>query len=108
LPWSSGFDEAIPLPHGLTLVTLKDAGNYITKLPKAEHEAPQWQAAMEALILVATKGGPTMLARIGGRNGPAQAGRRKRISPMPSRLSRFSKTECCIPLAGFSSGSCWA
>jgi hypothetical protein len=23
-------------------VTLKDAGNYITKLPKAEHEAPEW------------------------------------------------------------------
>src|SRR5260370_18413663 len=41
-------------------------GNYITKLPKAEHEAQEWQAAMEALILVATLGGPTMFARIGG------------------------------------------
>jgi hypothetical protein len=29
------------------------------------HEAAEWQAAMEALILVATSGGPTMLARIG-------------------------------------------
>jgi hypothetical protein len=37
----------------------------ITKLPKAEHEAAEWQAAMEALILVATSGGPTMFARIG-------------------------------------------
>jgi hypothetical protein len=45
-------------------VTLEDAGNYITKLPKAEHSAPEWQAAMQALILVA-RGGPTMLARIG-------------------------------------------
>jgi hypothetical protein len=27
--------------------------------------APAWQAAMEALILVATHGGPTMFARIG-------------------------------------------
>jgi hypothetical protein len=34
-------------------------------LPKAEHVAPEWQAAMEALILVATHGGPTMFARIG-------------------------------------------
>ena len=42
-----------------------DAGTYITKLRKAEHQAPEWQAAMEALILVATSGGPTMLARIG-------------------------------------------
>jgi len=34
-------------------------------LPKAEHKAAEWQAAMEALILVATLGGPTMFARIG-------------------------------------------
>jgi hypothetical protein len=35
------------------------------KLPKAEHTAPEWQAAMEALMLVATLGGPTTFARIG-------------------------------------------
>jgi hypothetical protein len=39
-------------------------GTYITKLPKAEHEAPEWQVAMEAQILVAERGGPTMLPRI--------------------------------------------
>jgi hypothetical protein len=55
----------IPLPRGRQLVTLKEAGTYITTLPKAEHEAAEWQAAMEALILVATLGGPTMMARIG-------------------------------------------
>jgi hypothetical protein len=53
------------LPRGRYLVTLQDAGTYITKLPKAEHEAAEWQAAMEALILVATSGGLTMFARIG-------------------------------------------
>jgi hypothetical protein len=63
--WKRLFDEPIPLSRGRELVTLKDAGTYITKLPKAQHEAPEWQAEMEALILVATKGGPTMLARIG-------------------------------------------
>ena len=56
--WSRKFDEPIPLPSrrakgpagkGRQLVTLKDAGNYITKLPKAEHTAPEWQAAMKAL-----------------------------------------------------------
>jgi len=47
-------------PAARQLVTLQDAGNYITKLPRAEHEAPEWQAAMEALILVATCGGLTM------------------------------------------------
>jgi len=59
------FEEPIPLPRGRQLVTLEDAGRYITKLPKAEHEAAEWQDAMEALILVATIGGPTMFARIG-------------------------------------------
>jgi hypothetical protein len=63
--WKRRFDDPIPLPRDRYLVTLGDAGNYITKLPKAEHEAAEWQAAMEALILVATSGGPTMFARIG-------------------------------------------
>jgi len=63
--WKRPFDDPIPLPDGRRLVTLEDAGNYVTKLPKAVHEAAEWQAAMEALILVATLGGPTMFARIG-------------------------------------------
>jgi hypothetical protein len=63
--WQREFEDPIPLPRRRLLVTLQDAGNYITKLPKAEHEAAEWQAAMEALILVATSGGPTMFARIG-------------------------------------------
>jgi hypothetical protein len=35
------------------------------KLPKAEDDLPEWQAADECLILVAEKNGPTMMARIG-------------------------------------------
>ena len=69
--WSRKFEEPIPLAprgkgarQGMQLITLKDAGEYITKLPKAEHTTAEWQAAMEALILVATLGGPTMFARI--------------------------------------------
>ncbi len=65
MPWSTRFDDPIVLPDGRKLVTLQDAGTYITKLPKAEHEALEWQAAVEALILVASHGGPTMFARIG-------------------------------------------
>ena len=63
--WKREFDEPIPQPSGRSLVTLKDAGTYITKLPKSDHATPEWQAAMESLILVAEQGGPTMLARIG-------------------------------------------
>lgn len=63
--WKRPFDDPIPLPRGRQLLTLEDVGSYITKLPKAEYEAEEWQSATEALILVATLGGPTMFARIG-------------------------------------------
>jgi hypothetical protein len=63
--WQRPFDDPIPLPRGRQLVTLQGAGTFITKLPKAEHDAPDWQAAMEALLLVAELGGPMMFARIG-------------------------------------------
>jgi hypothetical protein len=60
--WSREFDDPIALPGGRVLMTLMDAGNYIAKLPKAEHSVAEWQAAMECLILVAEKNGPTMMA----------------------------------------------
>jgi hypothetical protein len=53
------------LPRGRQLVTLKDAGNYITKLPKADQQIEEWQDAVEVLLLVVKSNGPTMLARIG-------------------------------------------
>jgi len=37
------------LPRGRQLVTLEDAGTYITKLPKAEHEAKEWQGGNGSL-----------------------------------------------------------
>ena len=68
--WSRAFEDQIPLPRGRLLVTLKDAANYITRLPKAEHESPQWQAAIEALITAAEGRGPPMHARIGVMRAP--------------------------------------
>jgi hypothetical protein len=65
LPWSTAFDDPIELSDGRQLSTLNDAANHIMSLPEAEHWQAEWQVAMEALILVAEKGGPTMLARIG-------------------------------------------
>jgi hypothetical protein len=79
LGWKRSFDDPIPLPRGRQLVTLEDAGTYITRLPKAEHEAAEWQAAMEALILVATSGGPTMFPRIGVMRALNRKGRESRL-----------------------------
>jgi hypothetical protein len=51
--WDREFSEPILLPKGKKLTTLRDAALYITKLPKAEHDADEWQVAMEALLPVA-------------------------------------------------------
>ena len=64
MSWDRRFADPIELP-GKNLITLRDAALYITKLPKAEHDAEEWQAAMEALLLVAEHDGPPMFARIG-------------------------------------------
>ena len=63
--WSARFDAPIPLPDGRELATLLDAGGYVEALPAKIQLRPEWQAATEALLLVAERGGPTMLARIG-------------------------------------------
>jgi hypothetical protein len=63
--WKRRFDEPIPTPKGKPLVTLKDAAAYIMGLRKKEADTAEWQAAIEALMLVAEYNGPTMMARIG-------------------------------------------
>jgi hypothetical protein len=55
--WKRPYDDPIPVPCGRELVTLEDAGDYITKLAKAEREAPEWQTAAGALLLVADAAG---------------------------------------------------
>ena len=57
--------RACRIAQGQKADHLADAALYITKLPKAEHDAKEWQAAMEALLLVAEHDGPTMFSRIG-------------------------------------------
>jgi hypothetical protein len=63
--WDQRFFDPITLPGRKPLVTLRDAAEYITELPKAEHDVDEWQAAMQALLLVAKQDGPAMFARIG-------------------------------------------
>jgi hypothetical protein len=74
--WQRTFDDPIPLPDGRKLITLRDAATFIAMLPKREHDAPEWQAAIEALMLVADLGGPTMFARIGAIRALNRASRR--------------------------------
>ena len=61
--WQRKFEDPIPLPSGRQLLTLKNAADYIMKLPKTESDLPEWQAAIEVLLLC-SRSGPTMMARI--------------------------------------------
>ena len=62
--WERKFEDPILLPGGRKLVTLRDAAAYITSLPKKESDLPEWQTAIEVLMLV-SRSGPTIFARIG-------------------------------------------
>ena len=46
-------------------MTVRDAADYMMKLPKAEQNLDAWQTAVEALIMAAEDRGPLMHARIG-------------------------------------------
>jgi hypothetical protein len=62
--WSREFSEPITVPKGRKLVTLRDAALYITKLPKAEQQAPGWQTAAEVLMMIGERGCDPLMARI--------------------------------------------
>jgi hypothetical protein len=57
--WSRKFEDPIALADGRELITLRDAADYITSLPKKESDLPEWQTAIEALMLC-SRGGHTM------------------------------------------------
>jgi hypothetical protein len=66
MPWSTPFDEPIPLRGGRRLATLQQAADYIMKLPEDVQQQERWQVAVENLINAAeTGGGWLMFARIG-------------------------------------------
>jgi hypothetical protein len=65
LSWGQQFFDPIELPgRKKPLVTLRDAAQYIIKLPKAERDLPQWETAIECLMLVGEHGGDPMFPRI--------------------------------------------
>ena len=45
LSWDRAFDDPIILTDGRELVTLRDAGEHITALPKATQRKPEWALA---------------------------------------------------------------
>ena len=63
--WKRSFDDPVTLPDGRELRTLRDAADYIIKLPNAEQQLAEWQTAGRILIGVAEGRDLMMHARIG-------------------------------------------
>jgi hypothetical protein len=63
--WERPFDQPVPLPNGPPARTLRDAANYIKKLPKSEHDTPEWRLAIQMLIDAAEDRGPMLFAKMG-------------------------------------------
>jgi hypothetical protein len=63
--WERPFDQPVPLPTGAPARTLRDAANYIKKLPKSEHDSPEWRLAVQMLIDAAEDRGPMLFAKMG-------------------------------------------
>jgi hypothetical protein len=65
MPWSTPFDDPIPLRGGRRLTTLQHAADHIMKLPEEIQQQERWQIAVENLINAAEIGGGwLMFARI--------------------------------------------
>jgi hypothetical protein len=64
---------------------LRDAALYVTKLPKAKQELPEWQAAAEVLMLIGERGGDPMMATIAMLR--ALHRHKPRTAPAPRRKS---------------------
>jgi hypothetical protein len=66
MPWSTLFDDPVPLRRGRALRTLQEAADYIMQLPDDAQRETHWQIAIEHLINAAEQGGGwVMFARIG-------------------------------------------
>jgi hypothetical protein len=84
LGWPRPFDDPV-IADGEPLITLRDAAEFILRLPAAEQRRPEWQAAIEVVIMAAEDRGPLLHARIGMLRAL------NRDKPAPPRPPRHAK-----------------
>jgi hypothetical protein len=65
MSWDRPFAQPVPLPEGPPAQTLRDAADYISKLPQQERDCQEWQFAVQMLIDAAEDRGPVLFARMG-------------------------------------------
>ena len=65
MSWDRPFDQPVPLPSGAPARTLRDAANYIRKLPEFERDSREWRLAIQMLLDAAENRGPMLFAKMG-------------------------------------------
>jgi hypothetical protein len=65
MSWDRPFAQPIPLPGGRPARTLRDADDFVRKLPRLQQEAPEWRSALQSLTDAAEDRGAMLLAKIG-------------------------------------------
>ena len=65
MSWDRPFAQPVPLPKGPPAQTLRDAADYIRKLPLQERDGQEWRLAIQMLIDAAEDRGPMLFARMG-------------------------------------------
>jgi hypothetical protein len=63
--WDRPFDQPVPMPSGPPARTLRDAAGYMRKLPKSEHDTPEWRLVVQTADRCAEDRGPMMFAKMG-------------------------------------------
>ena len=65
MTWERPFDQPVPLPNSPPARTLRDAANYIRKLPALERDTAECRLAIQMLIDAAEDRGPVLFAKVG-------------------------------------------
>ena len=89
MTWSRAFDAPIVLPDAGEITTLREAGEYVARLPKREHEQPHWQIAIDHLMSAAERGGIVMLADIAMRRALNHGGERPPPAPRKKAAKKY-------------------
>jgi hypothetical protein len=94
MSWERPFDQPVPLPSGSPARTLREAANYIKKLPKSEHDTPEWRLAVQMLIDAAEDRGPMLFAKMGLHRA---MNRNVQGVPKPSRTNHPHQEDAPVP-----------
>jgi hypothetical protein len=80
MSWDRPFDQPVPLPNGPPARTLRDAADYVARLPRLECDRREWRLAVQLLIDAAEDRSPMMFAKMGMQR--AMERRADRLNPV--------------------------